>query len=339
MERDLNIDLIKCIAMINVVCLHTTHYYLSGDSFYIAAFLYRNAVIAIPLFFMVSGYLLLGRSNISFGYSAKKIFGIIKFVFIITAGWWLTTSVIHGHIQKGFLTLFLGAFIQRGTFSVFWYFGAMCILYAVYPFINWLYLRKDHTFWLLLASIGVIQSFGFISNLTECGGGEASVCQSFRLWNWLSYFLLGGAIKKFKSFSGCYIAIICIVFFIFNPFIQQLLIPHIGNDYCEYFYSALYVVAGTVAVFLCLNGVSINNTRMVKVASGLFLPVYAIHKIVILVLSPTRFNLLCTSIFGDGAAAINYISSLLYFLAILSITFLLSWIVMRTPVLNKVFKI
>ena len=82
-DRNLNLDLIKIIAMVFVVGLHT------GTTFYIGNINVNRYYIlticgtAIPLFFTVSGYLLLGRHNVGWKYSAKKIWGIVRFVFVV----------------------------------------------------------------------------------------------------------------------------------------------------------------------------------------------------------------------------------------------------------------
>ena len=81
--RNLNLDLIKIMAMIFVVGLHT------GTSFMVHGIdvnsYYKITICgtAIPLFFTVSGYLLLGRPNVDWHYSIKKIWGIVRFVFVI----------------------------------------------------------------------------------------------------------------------------------------------------------------------------------------------------------------------------------------------------------------
>ena len=78
-ERNLNLDFIKILAMIFVIGMH------SGTSFYIGNIdvnrYYRLTICgtAIPLFFTVSGYLLLGRKNINSSPSWGKIF-IVKTV-------------------------------------------------------------------------------------------------------------------------------------------------------------------------------------------------------------------------------------------------------------------
>lgn len=58
--RNQSIDLIKIMAMCLVICLHTTHQYLTSGINDIIFVLYNTSAIAIPLFFMVSGFLLIG---------------------------------------------------------------------------------------------------------------------------------------------------------------------------------------------------------------------------------------------------------------------------------------
>lgn len=54
-QRNLSIDLIKVIAMFAVIGLHTSK---ASEDWRIANIIYETDVVAIPLFFMVSGYLL-----------------------------------------------------------------------------------------------------------------------------------------------------------------------------------------------------------------------------------------------------------------------------------------
>ena len=76
--RNLSIDLIKIIAMLGVVCLHSTHSYINTA---IGMVMYSTAVISIPLFFIVSGYLLIGKECIDYQYVIKKMGGGNKICF------------------------------------------------------------------------------------------------------------------------------------------------------------------------------------------------------------------------------------------------------------------
>lgn len=60
-NRLLSLDLVKLVAMFGVVCLHTEMIFYDNPR---AHFLYMTAVVAIPLFFMTSGYLLYGKTSV-----------------------------------------------------------------------------------------------------------------------------------------------------------------------------------------------------------------------------------------------------------------------------------
>ena len=203
-SRNLSIDLVKIVAMFGVMCLHSTHSYSIPGQLCFADILYESAVVSMPLFFMVSGYLLIGRDNIDYRYVFHKVIGIIRFVSIIVFTFWLARSVYH--LQFDFVELFKSLvypYIQRGQFGVFWYFGAMIILYLLYPAINTLYKCHRHAYYSVLAITLLTSYTMFISNLLMGGvfdtcENETTICQTFRIWISISYFMIGGLIHKLQ---------------------------------------------------------------------------------------------------------------------------------------------
>ena len=82
--RNINLDLIKVLACIGVVLLHTTMIgFKDTGSWNLLAYLYYLGTYSIPLFFMVNGYLLLGKSNITYSYILQKV----KWILIIVSSW------------------------------------------------------------------------------------------------------------------------------------------------------------------------------------------------------------------------------------------------------------
>ncbi len=143
-----SIDLIKIVAMIFVMGLHCAGAFVSHDYDNLwGNIVGRISVCAIPLFFMVSGYLLLGRTQPDFHYSLRKSISLIRFVAICIVGYtliyWMVCLLRHVPIHGlDLIKNFFGAFIQRGAFSIFWYFGAMIIIYWIYPMLNRVYLNR-----------------------------------------------------------------------------------------------------------------------------------------------------------------------------------------------------
>lgn len=169
-NRNLSIDLVKIVAMFGVMCLHSTHSYAIPNHFCFADILYESAVVSMPLFFMVSGYLLIGRPNVDYRYSIRKIIGIVRFVSIIVIAYWLIHSVHHLKFDLVELAKSLiQPYFQSGIFSIFWYFGAMIIIYMLYPKLNYIY-NKTPCLYSVISGVTLLCSYTmFIGNITVGG--------------------------------------------------------------------------------------------------------------------------------------------------------------------------
>jgi len=82
--RNINLDLIKVLACVGVVLLHTTMGgFKETGSWNLLAYLYYLGTYSIPLFFMVNGYLLLGKREITYPYILQKV----KWILITVSSW------------------------------------------------------------------------------------------------------------------------------------------------------------------------------------------------------------------------------------------------------------
>ena len=109
--RNINLDLIKIIACIGVVLLHTTMLgFEETGRWNYSSYLYYLGTYSIPLFFMVNGYLLLGKSKITYPYILNKI----KWVLITVSSW----TVIIWFLKRDFtinpIKTILASLIQKG---------------------------------------------------------------------------------------------------------------------------------------------------------------------------------------------------------------------------------
>ena len=172
-NRNLSLDLIKFIAMCGVIALHSTMQYINPNYFSAADVIYDLGIIAMPLFFMVSGYLLIGRENVTYSYAFRKIWGIIRFVAIITLTFSTLYCIKNGFSLTPFISIFCGAFVQKGAFSVFWYFGAIILCYLLLPLISRLFHSNARCYALTTLTLFVICSVVFSLTLLSpvLGGG------------------------------------------------------------------------------------------------------------------------------------------------------------------------
>ena len=282
--------MIKTLAMLSVVALHVFPYsYVWRFSNYI----YDASVIAIPLFFMTSGYLLLGENKTSkLKYISKKIFSIIRLVFVFSLMVWIVYLIKHSTNIKGFFSVFFGAFVQKGVLFHFWYFGALIIIYALLPLLNLIYCRKKILI-IFFFFLSILEFLCFLENVLTTPPWEERIIQSFRLWNWLFYFMLGGIIKLFitkqhpnrMEFYCALVLVLLLVCIIFQEHYKNL----IGSPFCEYYYSSFIVAVFSTTLFIFILQLDIKTNsfgqKVLSWISPLFLYVYILHPFAILLAS------------------------------------------------------
>ena len=333
-ERNLSLDLIKIAAMIGVMTLHVTVNFENYDD-WVSRYVFSMAGLSMPLFFMVSGYLMLGR-EVSFKYLATKTFKIVKFVFLMCLLYWLC-GWFGDRSWKSLLSNFVFSFIKGGKLSVFWYFGSIIICYWMLPLFNKI-AKNRFAFRAILLSLFVLLSITWTMNLS--GGFEASIRQTFRLWNWFFYFLLGGFLKvvfqenkelilhrwggQIKYFKWVVLFLLGIVYMDIYLRVR----PILDNSGIEYMFGCTLCVVIAIFVFVCFLTTEAMPQRIIGQLSSLFLPVYALHMQVIRLLKAEVFFLK----FGDFAPFIEWS-------AVVFLTMTVSWILMKIPYVNRIFKI
>lgn len=341
LNRNNNIDLIKILSMFFVMGLHSRidifcQYPLYNTAFY---FFHTICGLAVPLFFMVSGYLLLGNDNATWGYSSKKIFRIIRFVLIITVSYWVLKSlVLHTIDLKSLLIISFGSFFQCGEFSQFWYFGATIIIYLIYPLLNKIYLSSfqysKHThavaYKYFIICVYIFCILIFIKNLLSESNEpfERAIPQNLRIWNWIMYFCLGGLAKQSKiSKDGAYFMVLfCMLIYVI---IKSISLQIMGRVSPEYYFASPVTAIYIYFVFSLFLSVRITYPKLINQLSQLFLPVYALH---MLVIGKTR-------LVAEYCVPLGGCAPFVYWTFISITTILLSLFIMKIPFADKIFKI
>lgn len=324
-ERNLNLDFIKILAMVFVVGLHTGTAFFIGNINVNRYYLLTICGTAIPLFFTVSGYLLLGRKKINWHYSVKKIWGIVRFVFVVCWIYWLIMLVItqEPHWDKLYKDP-LGAFLMGGAFWQFWYFGAMCLIYILFPFINRIYNEKQKWFVHFFICLIIICATIHIINIITPRTFEAKIPQSLRIWNWLMYFCLGGIIKKnSKNIGWKWVLLLAMVYCV-----QLILVKSINPKMfkSDYNFASPLTLMYIYCLFQALNQLNVQNIGCgIKCLSPLFLPVYTIHPFFVYNTQTFRHT------FHAGYP--------IYWMLITIASVAASWVIMQTKVGKWVFRI
>ena len=192
-ERNVNLDLMRVLACIAVVGLHTVN--IRYTLFY--NLLFNVCSFAVPAFFMTSGYTLLNRKRLPKGYVLGKIAGVMRLAVVWPWVMWLANAAVGLIVQGEPLqrlsdvpAQIVTNFLQHGNLWQFWYLGATMLLYACLPLLY----RLREKGWLgrlwaclVVAGVAVVAASSFLGRSIQ-----AQLPQMFRLWTWLQYFVLGG---------------------------------------------------------------------------------------------------------------------------------------------------
>ena len=238
---------------------------------------------------MATGYVLLNRDRVSENYSWKKI----KNVLMVVLFWsllifisYICVKVIKNELGLQVLVVFpktfLGGFIQRGYLWQFWYLGALIIIYAIYPFLM-KYRKRMTLIWIIFALVGVIIQ---ISSYVVGTPVQSYFIQTFRLWTWIQYFVLGGLIGSHDNKGNPNAekkVIFCIILTILIVVYQNTMGKNfLHNSYAEYFYDSILTIIWLISIFDLLLNVKLSSKarRVIQNIAPLTMGVYITHPLV-----------------------------------------------------------
>lgn len=149
--RNLGLDLLKIFSCIGVVALHSTMPGFTLEQYNVSAYLYYLGTYAIPLFFMVNGYFLLNKKELTYSYVFSKIAGILTVVSV----WNILIWLVRRDFTVNPLRKIIGSLVQKGYFYQFWFFGSLIIIYLTLPIIKKEF-EKSYSYFVILLILIVI---------------------------------------------------------------------------------------------------------------------------------------------------------------------------------------
>lgn len=312
------IDLLKVVACFLVVILHSINYGLKGNEYVNGLWIYYMGTLAIPIFFMINGYLQLDR-YLNYKYIISKIIKIFIIVIFWCSGLYLIKYILHDEINNYFVEVF-GSLIQEGILPHFWFLGTLIIINLFLPLLHKIYNMKHFKIVLIglvfinifldLTFIYLYKNYNFIL--------KDNIIQTFRLWSWILYFFIGGGIKKYGNNiklnnNLLYFVTACsiIIMIIYESFFSYKLY---GNLYAESFYDSIFVIISSILIFTCSSRIKIENKFITKLSS-LTMGVYIIHITILRVITKlltfnnNYLNIICLIITFIISCIISYVIS------------------------------
>ena len=328
--RNINLDLLKVLACVGVVLLHTTmDGFKETGSWNLLAYLYYLGTYSIPLFFMVNGYLLLGKREITYSYILQKV----KWILITVSSWTFIVWLFKRDFTENLIKKIVGSLIQKGYFFQFWFFGSLMLIYICLPILK-KFLNSKRSYLYSLSLLVVIGLIFELANIVFQMPAQTYVIQTFRLWTWFFYYLLGGFIAQFNkdiiknSFKRWMKAVVVLLLLISPVILFFIAKTTYHNLFAEYFYDILFVKVVSLGIFLTILTLTLNEKRSECIVSlsNQTMGVFIIH---------TYTMKVWEKLFGFSFVG----SYLLFAIFTLSVSFIIVGMLMKIPYFNRIVKL
>lgn len=322
-ENNTNIELIKVIACIGVVLLHTIG--LKSSNF--NNVIYYLGTISVPLFFMINGYLVLNKNEITYKYLFKKIVRLLFIALIWNIIYSGILTIIQGKMDNPFIQT-IKSLLEKGNMFWFWFLGALIILYLLTPILHKI-LNKPKVNKIFILLCVLLCEIIYIVNIYRGYNDDTIikkiVPQTLRIWTWITYFYMGGFIKNNIRWKKEYNFLVFILTIICLPY--EFLISHnvLHNLYAENFYDSILIMFWIFMTFNFLLNMKIRESFEESIIhfGKLTLGIYIIHVCFIKIIN----------IYYDFY---NPIINVFIFFSVLCISYITSNIIKKIKYLDKI---
>lgn len=158
------IDCIRVFAILMVILLHCIHTYISAETnfgsswWWAAGYANELARTGVPLFFMISGYLLIsseGASDIKSFYK-RRFQKVLPAFLIYSVFYYAGYQIYYGESLS--ISAFLSALFYEGTHYHLWFMYSLMMLYLFVPFLKLILDRCSLKFSLLFLLLTIFPS-------------------------------------------------------------------------------------------------------------------------------------------------------------------------------------
>lgn len=333
-ERDYQLDLIKLIAILMVIMIHESSPLFANidRDVWNGVNLYESISRAsVPLFFMVSGALLINKRH-----DLSDVTSRIKRVLIPLIIWsviYLTYYSIPSHEKVNFYSL-----LSKPAAGHLWYVYALIPVYLLAPILSYLYKNSSHNFKLYCICIWIAGSI-LIPSLNDYGLTLSAYFDLSFLGLYGGYFFLGAFLKETvgNSINKKSIITLMLIGFIISSLAIYALTSHAlsrSGSPTPVFYNnySIPVFASAVFLFCFITNLRLTPSTMLGKAlsanSNIVFGIYMVHMLIINIhLSSGLFPNFSTTYIGIPTLTLMvYIISFLICMLISKIK-VLKWII------------
>lgn len=277
--REYAFDILRVISMIMVIIIHVANVYcrsfdLIGNKSYLAALIFNTICrVSVPIFFMISGALLLDR-NFN---KSKYLKRVIKYIILIVV--WDIIYLVWEYFYLGVTYNKLYMLIFDPYRAHLWFLYTILVLYAVQPLLKIIMDKANNNVKMAMLIIWFLLSVASMIN--------PYIAKFFTIFSYTGYFILGKYLYEFikkydlKKFNLLFICLIIVCFSI-SVVMNYSLSIKVNQFYNKFFaYRTPFIMLSSFALFILItsNYKKDNLNKWIMNLSDLSLGVYLIHGI------------------------------------------------------------
>ena len=277
--REYAFDILRVISMIMVIIIHIANVYcrsfgmISTKSYLISLIFNTICRVSVPIFFMISGTLLLDRS-----FNKEKYFKrVIKYAILIVV--WDIIYLVWEYLFLGVTYDKLYMLIIDPYRAHLWFLYTILVLYAVQPLLKLIMDKSNNVVKIILLTLWIILSLASMIN--------PYVAKFFTIFSYIGYFIIGKYLYDFikkidlRKYNVSFILIMIICFSI-SIWMNYSLSIRLNQFYNLFFaYRTPFIMISSFALYTLIisNYRKDSLNKFVTGLSDLSLGVYLIHGI------------------------------------------------------------
>ena len=277
--REYAFDILRVISMIMVIIIHIANVYcrsfgmISTKSYLISLIFNTICRVSVPIFFMISGTLLLDREF----NKSKYLKRVIKYLILIVV--WDIIYLVWEYFYLGITYDKLYMLIIDPYRAHLWFLYTILVLYAIQPLLKLIMDKSNNVVKTILLTIWIILSLASMLN--------PYIAKFFTIFSYIGYFIIGkylyDFIKKYDlrkySLTLIIIMIICYSISIWMNYSLSISLNQFYNLFFAYRTPFIMISSFALYILIISNYQKDNLNKLFIGLSDLSLGVYLIHGI------------------------------------------------------------
>lgn len=277
--REYAFDILRVISMIMVIIIHIANVYcrsfgmISTKSYLISLIFNTICRVSVPIFFMISGTLLLDREF----NKSKYLKRVIKYLILIVV--WDIIYLVWEYFYLGITYDKLYMLIIDPYRAHLWFLYTILVLYAIQPLLKLIMNKSNNVVKTILLTIWIILSLASMLN--------PYIAKFFTIFSYIGYFIIGkylyDFIKKYDlrkySLTLIIIMIICYSISIWMNYSLSISLNQFYNLFFAYRTPFIMISSFALYILIISNYQKDNLNKLFIGLSDLSLGVYLIHGI------------------------------------------------------------